>query len=56
MVHLGAENLSSWFICDFEIHRGLLEATEKAGGRHLLVFPALALAIGAAALRTPCSL
>ena len=31
MVHLGAKNLSSWFICDFEVHRGLLEATEKAG-------------------------
>ena len=25
-------------------------------GRHLLVFPALALAIGAAALQTPCAL
>ena len=23
--------MSSWFICDFEIHRGLLEAIEKAG-------------------------
>ena len=31
MVHIRAENLGSWFICDFEIHRGLLEATEKAG-------------------------
>ena len=31
MVHIRAENLGSWFICDFEIHRGLLEAIEKAG-------------------------
>ena len=31
MVHLGAKNLSSWFICDFEVHRGVLEATKKAG-------------------------
>ena len=29
MVHIRAENLSSLFICDFEIHRGLLEATEE---------------------------
>ena len=33
MVHIRAENLSSLFICDFEVHRGLLEATEKREGR-----------------------
>ena len=31
MVHIRAKNLTSCFICDFEIHRGLLEAIEKAG-------------------------
>ena len=31
MVHSRAKDLASCFICDFEIHRGLLEAIEKAG-------------------------
>ena len=31
MVHSRAKDLGSCFICDFELHRGLLEATEKAG-------------------------
>ena len=36
-------------------HRGFFTGL-GAIGRHLLVFPALALAIGAAALQTPCAL